>query len=82
MNSGKVKVRGGWMQLHSPGTADILVFPQGRIVWLETKDPKGSTHKEQVKAQADFRDRVMALGHEYYRITSTDEGIEKVKNSN
>lgn len=75
MNSGKVKVRGGWMQLHSPGTADILVCRRGRVVWLETKTDKGHTNPEQVENQAEFKRRVMELGHEYYRITSIDEGL-------
>ncbi len=78
MNSGKVKVRGGYMQLHTAGTADVLCFPRGRIVWLETKDANGHTNKEQVEAQAAFRDRVLALGHEYHRITSLDEGINAI----
>ena len=76
MNSGKVKVRGGWMQLHSPGTADILCFPRGRVVWLETKQPKGHTNKEQIENQAEFKRKVEELGHEYYRITSIDYGLE------
>ena len=79
MNSGKVKVRGGWMQLHSAGTADILCFPRGRVLWLETKDSKGHTNKEQVEAQAAFRDKVLEIGHEYFRITSIDQGLEAVR---
>ena len=75
MNSGKVKVRGGWMQLHSPGTADILAFPQGRVVWLETKDPLGHTNQEQKESQENFRYKVTELGHEYYRVTSIDEAL-------
>ena len=75
MNSGKVKVRGGWMQLHSPGTADILAFPHGRVVWMETKDVKKDYHKEQREAQESFRERVIALGHECYTVRSIDEGI-------
>lgn len=79
MNSGKVKVRGGWMQLHSPGTADILAFPRGRVVWLETKNVKKDYHKEQQEAQAEFSERVMALGHEYATIRTIDEGLEVLK---
>ncbi len=79
MNSGKVKVRGGWMQLHSAGTADVLCFPRGRVVWIEIKDARGHTNKEQVEAQAAFRDKVLELGHEYARITSIDQGLEAVR---
>ena len=79
MNSGRVKVRGGWMQLHSAGTADVLCFPRGRVVWIEIKDARGHTNKEQVEAQAAFRDRVLEIGHEYFRITSIDQGLEAVR---
>jgi hypothetical protein len=75
MNSGKVKVRGGWMQLHSPGTADILCFPRGRVVWFETKKIDGHTNPEQIENQDEFKRKVTELGHEYYRITSIDEGL-------
>lgn len=79
MNSGKVRVRGGWMQLHEPGTADILCFPRGRVVWLETKTIKGTTNKEQIENQAEFQRVVTALGHSYHRITSIDEGLAAVR---
>ena len=78
-NAGRVKVRGGWMQLHSPGTADILAFPQGRVVWLETKDPLGHTNQEQKESQENFRYKVTELGHEYYRVTSIDEALEVLR---
>ena len=80
MNSGKVKVRGGWVQLHDKGTADILVFfRSGRVLWLETKDPDGTTQKQRVADQAAFRDKVLDLGHEYRIIKSIDEGLEAVR---
>jgi Holliday junction resolvase len=79
MNSGKVQVRGGWLQLHSPGTADILAFPRGRVVWIETKTAKGKTNKEQLDNQAEFARRVRELGHEYYRVKSIDEGLDSVR---
>lgn len=79
MNSGKVKVRGGWMQLHEKGTADILCFPRGRVVWIETKDVVKDFHKEQREAQGSFRDTVVAIGHEYHLVRSIDEGLEAVR---
>src|SRR6185312_13280519 len=79
MNSGRVKVRGGWMQLHSPGTADILACPPGRVVWLETKHAKGRTNREQVENQSEFREMVKRLGHEYYRIESIDQALEVLR---
>ena len=79
MNAGKVKVRGGWMQLHKKGTADILCFPRGRVVWIETKDVPVDYHKEQRESQEAFRDDVLALGHEYHLVRTIDEGLEAVR---
>ena len=76
MNSGKVKVRGGWMQLHEAGTADILCFPRGVPVWIETKAVKREGHKDQREAQDAFRLRVEALGHRYVYARTLDEGLE------
>jgi len=77
MNSGKVRVRGGFMQLHDKGTADILCFPEieGPAVWLETKAVKRDYHKEQYEAQAAFRARVEALGHKYAVVRTIDDGL-------
>jgi hypothetical protein len=47
-----------------------------RPVWIETKQPKGSTHKEQVEAQDAFKEKVEALGHFYLRVTSIQECME------
>ena len=79
MNSGKAKVRGGYLQLHEKGTADILCFPRGRVVWLETKAVAKDYHKEQQKSQADFRAQVLALGHEHHVIRSLAEGLAAVR---
>ena len=81
MNSGRVKVRGGWMQLHTAGTADILAFPAGRVLWMETKQPKGHTNKEQLDNQDEFERKVKALGHEYHRVTSIDQGIDLIRSN-
>jgi len=80
MNSGMVRVKGGFMHLHDKGTADILVFfRSGRVVWLETKDPKGITQKQRIADQAAFGEKVRGMGHEYYIVNSIDEGLEKVR---
>jgi hypothetical protein len=79
MNSGKVRVRGGFMQLHDKGTGDILCFPQGRPCWIETKAVKRDYHKEQYEAQNAFRERVEALGHRYIVARTIDEGLEALK---
>jgi hypothetical protein len=85
MNSGKVKVARGFVQLHEEGTADILFFPR-RIwtgtttlapVWIETKDPKGKTAKKRVEKQAAFKAKVEALGHRYFMATSVQQGLDE-----
>lgn len=78
MNSGKVRVRGGFVHMAKKGTADILCFPSRRAVWIETKDPKGATAKEQRDAQGAFRDEVLALGHIYIRATCWDDVVENL----
>ena len=89
MNSGKVKVARGFVQLHEEGTWDILFFPRAlcwsgrgslkpaQPIWIETKQPKGHTNKAQVDAQAAFKDKVEALGHRYIVVHSLGD-IDKI----
>jgi hypothetical protein len=70
INAGKVKVRGGWMQLAPEGTADLAVFPDARMpVWIEMKQPKKGPSKE----QKEFQSQVERLGHRYYVVRSVDD---------
>ena len=70
VNSGKVKVRGGWVQLAPAGTADIAIYPRDqRPVWVETKIKDGELSDE----QCAFADRVADLGHSYWTIQSLEE---------
>lgn len=50
VHAGKVKVRGGWMQLAPEGTADIHVTvpPRGRTLWLEVKTEDGELRPAQI----------------------------------
>ena len=74
MNSGKLRVRGGYVHMAKKGTADILCFgDDGIAVWIETKDPAGATAKEQRDAQSEFKGEVMALGHKYICATCLDD---------
>ena len=46
-NAGKVKVRGGWMQLCKKGWSDATGYNQeGRIVLIEFKDEKAWSSKD------------------------------------
>lgn len=77
LNSGKVKVRGGWMQLCPEGTPDILCFARdtGAPVWIETKALKGNLREKQVEMRA----RLLALGHKYHEVRSIDAGLDAVR---
>ena len=75
MQSGKVKVKGGFMNLCKEGTADFVIFPQGCVLWIELK-PKGQkTSKDRAEKQAAFAEKVKALGHLHVKA----ESIEDVK---
>ena len=85
MNSGTIRLPGRTIKLHDKGTADIMFFPR-RIwtgtttlapIWIETKDPKGSTKKGRAEKQAAFRSKVEALGHRYIIATSVQQGLDE-----
>lgn len=48
-HAGKVKVKGGWMQLSPKGTPDIIAIVEGpgRLLGLEVKDAKGKNRPSQ-----------------------------------
>lgn len=74
MQSGKVKVRGGWMQLCGEGTGDFVLFKYSQTPdWLELKPPGQITSKKREAAQAAFAEKVRMLGHGYYRCETLDD---------
>jgi hypothetical protein len=75
MQSGRVKVRGGFMYLCPEGTGDILTFDDdGRCVWLEVKQLKG----KQREAQENFERRVSEMGHRYCVVRSVEDAVRAV----
>lgn len=77
LNSGIVKVRGGFMHLCPEGTADFIVCcPDPR--WIELKAPGQKTLKTRAEKQQAFADKVMGLGHRHIQATSLDQVIEFV----
>lgn len=61
-NSGKVKVKGGWMQLHEVGTPDLIGYSKtGVMIGIELKDVSSYNSKnngcssEQLKRIASMR---------------------------
>lgn len=57
-NSGKVRVKGGFMQLHEKGTPDLIGFTiQGQFIGIELKRPdtKKNLKPEQLSMQSRMR---------------------------
>jgi hypothetical protein len=72
VHSGKVKVRGGWMQLADPGTPDHHVMaPNGIATWLETKTDEGSLSP----AQLLWHERAKRSGHRVFVVRSPAEAV-------
>lgn len=81
LNSGIVKVRGGFMHLCPEGTADFLICcPDPR--WVELKAPGQTTKKVRAQKQAEFAGKVQALGHRHIQATSLEQVIEFVTGGN
>ena len=57
----------------APPTPHIWHIDPGTPTWIETKQPKGKTAKEQIDAQAAFKARVENLGHKYIMVRSIAE---------
>lgn len=75
MNSGKVKVRGGWVYLCPPGTADYLVFQGAMPCWAEIKKPGKVALTPDVKRQGAFAEKVQSMGHRHAQVQSLEEFI-------
>ena len=73
VQSGLVKVRGGWMHLARKGTPDILVImpPRARLLGLEVKTAKGTEREAQLQWAADVR----ALGGIVCTARTPDEAV-------
>lgn len=78
VNSGKVKVRGGWMTLAPPGTPDMLfLLLDGRCLWLECKTPAGKLSEVQRAMHETLRQR----GHTVIVANSVDAFLAAVDSS-
>ena len=75
--SGRIPIAGGGFTSAKKARADISLFPRkGGVVWVETKDPSGSTKKSRREAQHAFKSIVEALQHRYLVVKTIDEGME------
>lgn len=77
LQAGKVRVRGGWMQLCPTGTPDVLCRPSGRVVWIETKLGKYGQSVEQL----EFEHLAKEWGDEYHLCRTLDEVLEAIRNN-
>ena len=72
IHSGKVPVRGGWMQLAPKGTPDLYVVGWG---WLETKTDKTKPTPEQLA----MHERLRAAGELVEVVRTPAEAISAVQ---
>lgn len=72
--AGRVKVKGGYMQLCPAGTPDILVIvpPRGLVVGLEVKTLTGELRESQLAWAA----KVRALGGVVETVRSPEEALQ------
>lgn len=75
VHSGKVKVRGGWMQLAEPGTGDLVVQGARFMCWLEMKSADGAQNDDQEIFEAE----VIRRSGIYLTARSPAEAVEKVR---
>ena len=70
MQSGKVKVKGGWMQLCPEGTPDLFaVGRNGKTIWIEVKTKNGSVSDK----QADQICELISRGQDVFIIRSVQQ---------
>lgn len=74
IQSGRLKVRGGFMVCAPEGTADLLALRPGEApLWVECKRAgRDITQPEQRAAQDRFRALVERCGHRYVRAASVE----------
>lgn len=71
VQSGRVKVRGGWMVLAPNGTPDLYVLGWG---WLECKAEKGKLSHDQLR----MHERIRRAGERVAVVRSAAEAVRAV----
>lgn len=75
LQSGKVRVRGGWMQGNREGAPDRgVLVGGGRVCWLEVKDQTAER-----LSQKKWRERAEKLGHVVAIVKSVGEAVAAVR---
>jgi hypothetical protein len=76
LNSGGMRVKGGYVHLLPPGTPDFLVLgAHGQCVWLEAKAPGKKLSKE----QEEWRRKAARLGHVVELVDSLESVVKAIK---
>lgn len=79
LNSGKVRVKGGFMQLCPAGTPDILCFDNaGALLWVECKAAFAKKRNDQPE-QAEFAVWARSVGHRYVLARCLDDVLQAVR---
>lgn len=80
LNSGVAKKGRYYIKLCPAGTADIVAYPSGKVLWIETKEERDLKRKgDTATAQEEFRQRVERLGHKYIRATKLEDVLNALK---
>ena len=80
MHCGKVKVRGGYMNLAKPGWPDYVgILPGGKFLGIEIKDPDGTTSKKRAELQAEVGDKIKRMGGTYVQVTNVEDAKTKLQ---
>lgn len=75
MNAGKVRVKGGFMELAEDGTPDLLIImSRGRSLWVEVKKPGEEPAVVQRLRHRELRN----MGHAVTVARSVEEFIKAV----
>jgi hypothetical protein len=78
-NSGRVKVRGGYMRLAPGGTPDLQVLlPAGETLFIELKPDKPHSDKRVIERQRAWRERVTRMGHTVLELRSVQGVVDIV----
>lgn len=79
LNSGTVRKGNRFIKLCETGTADVYIANERGTYWLELKGVGQTTAKARKLAQAEFGERVTALGHRYAIVTDLEQLKEFLK---
>lgn len=78
-NSGRVKVRGGYVLLAPAGTPDLQVLlPAGRTIWIELKPDKPHHNAKTIAAQKAWRERAARMGHVVLELRDVQQCVDIV----